>query len=160
MAHPGLSLATPEFLRVVLCYSSKASATLSHSFLCHSQEDHSHVCLVMRATEGRVLVPGARDAPAMRRVSPQNGRSSSTPRLTHTARSNTNKHSSFSSTAAAREQLKEPSSCKARAHSGEQPPLDINPPPPRDSSASAGMLGLSRPLGKGSSEESRGQDLP
>lgn len=133
MAHQCLFLVTPEFLRVLLCYSSKASAASSHSFLCHSQG-----LLPGRESKRRKSTGSWRQrCPSSVETVTKQWPDSPTPRLTHRARSNMNKHFSFSSAAAGREQLKEPSSCKAHAHSGEQPPLDTRhlppppPPPPR-----------------------------
>lgn len=104
-----------EFLRVVLGYSSKASAASSHSFLRHSQG-----CLPGPVGNRRKGTSSwsPQLPPPTQGVLPHNGRSSPTPSLTHTARSKMNKHFSLFSAAAAREQLKEPISCKARAHWG------------------------------------------
>jgi len=93
------------------------------------------------------------DAPPKQGVLPRKGSSSHTPSLTHRVRAKTNKHFSLFSATAAREQP------KAWLLQGTCSSGSSCPASPCGSSASAGILGLSRPSGKGSPVERRGQGL-
>lgn len=143
-----LSLVTLEFLRLALCYSSRALASSSHSFLHNSQGcvHHSPGCVGNRMKGTNSWRPGCslhtRGCHCrMARAAPN------TPSLIHTVRSKMDKHFSLSSAAAAREQLKE-------ASSGEQLP---HKHPPRGFSGRAGTPALGTSLGNGFPMEQQGR---